>query len=78
MADFDNTNSGALFKNDDKQTDKHPDYTGSINVDGTEFWLNAWLKTSKKGTKFMSLSVRPKDAKAGKSKPADDDSDIPF
>lgn len=58
---YDNTNRGTLFRNDRKETDNHPDYNGSINVGGQEFWLNAWIKTSSKGTKFMSLSVKPKD-----------------
>lgn len=64
--EYDNTNSGALFRNDEKESDKHPDYRGSINVGGTEYWLSAWLKTSKKGAKFMSLSVTPKEG-AGKA-----------
>ena len=61
MANYDNTNSGALFKNDKKESEKHPDYRGSINVGGTDFWISAWLKTSQQGTKFMSLSVSPKE-----------------
>jgi hypothetical protein len=62
MADkkFDDTNHGALFKNTEKENPKHADYRGEINVNGEQFWLNAWLKTSKKGTKFLSLSVKPK------------------
>jgi hypothetical protein len=59
---YDNTNRGALFKNADKTDDKHADYRGEINVNGDEFWLNAWLKTSKKGAKYLSLSLKPKQA----------------
>ena len=56
-------NRGALFRNDNKQQDNHPDYKGSIIVNGVDFWISAWLKTSEKtGKKFMSLSVKPKDA----------------
>ena len=60
---------GSLFKNDSKQGDNSPDYKGSINVNGEEFWLNAWIKTSKKGTKFMSLSTKPKVEKPDRSRP---------
>ena len=76
---YDNTNTGALFKNKDKETDKHPDYNGQINVEGTEYWLAAWLKKSKAGQPYMSLAVKPKDQKAKPTtrKPADD-SEIPF
>jgi uncharacterized protein (DUF736 family) len=61
MSDYDNTNSGALFKNDRKVTPNQPDYRGDINVNGTDFWISAWLKESKKGTKFMSLAVTVKE-----------------
>ena len=63
MTTYDNTNRGALFKNDKRNhdDDSAPHYKGSVNIDGTEFWLSAWIKTSKAGDKYMSLSVRPKD-----------------
>lgn len=65
---YDNTNRGALFRNNRKEQDSHPDHTGSINVDGKEYYLNAWIKTSQSGNKFFSLSVKPKDEnQAGKS-----------
>ena len=61
MTDYDNTNRGALFRNDKAQSDKHPTHTGKINVDGRDYYLNAWVKDGKKG-KFFSLSVKPMDA----------------
>lgn len=83
MTEYDNTNSGALFRNDKKETENHPDYRGSLNVGGTDMWISAWLKTSKKGTKYMSLSVSPKvpsaDSKVNQGRETGDfNDDIPF
>ena len=66
MNQYDNTNRGSLFKNNRKENEKHADYNGSINVDGHDFWLNAWLKTDKNGNKYMSLSVKRKDGTAAR------------
>lgn len=55
-------NTGSLFKNDRKDKDTSPDYKGTVNIDGREMYIRAWLKTSKKGIKFMSLSFTPKQA----------------
>lgn len=78
--EFDNSNRGSLFKNDKKTTEQMPDYKGQINVNGEEFWLNAWLKTSKQGTKFMSLSISPKDRQVSEPtrKATQVDEDAPF
>jgi uncharacterized protein (DUF736 family) len=81
MSNYDNNNTGALFKAD-KQSDRHPDYNGSCEVNGVEMWLSAWIKTSKGGKKFMSLSFNPKEQQSA-PKPAqapanDFDDDIPF
>jgi hypothetical protein len=73
-------NSGVLFKNDKKEQEKHPDYKGSIMVDGNEYWLSAWIKEGKSG-KFMGLALSPKDGQppATKSTLSDlKDDDIPF
>ena len=58
--EYDNTNSGAIFVNDKKTTEKQPDRTGTLNVEGVEYWLSGWLKKDKSGNPFMSLSVKPK------------------
>ena len=60
MSQYDDTNRGALFKNDRKESDKHPDYKGPLNINGTDGWIAAWLKTDKNGKKYMSLSWEPK------------------
>lgn len=86
MTEYDNTNRGALFKNDRKESDKHPDYTGKLNVGGVDYWISAWIKEGKSG-KFMSLSVKEQDRKGdverAKAAPqsrgrSDLDDDIPF
>ena len=93
MKQFDNTNRGLLAKNDRKQSENHPDYTGSININGVEYWLSGWLKTGQNGRlagqKFFRLTIKPKDGLA-EPRPApkqqqvtetfsdDDIADIPF
>ncbi len=78
---FDNTNRGALFKNNRKESDTHPDYTGSLNVDGSEYFLNAWIKEGKNG-KFFSINIKPKTGSSQSVPPRRaveaDDSEIPF
>lgn len=83
--EFDNTDRGVLYRNENKTSDNHPDYSGSVNVAGADYWLSGWLKESKKdGKKFFSLSVKQKEkqnphAKPKQEKPMDDDlSDVPF
>jgi len=82
MSNYDNTNTGIIAKNNRKEKDSHPDITGSINVEGTEFFLNGWLKERKDGSgKFYSLTVKRKEAKPAAKpaqQPAFDESDVPF
>ena len=62
MTEYNNENRFTLFKNNRKEKDTHPDYNGTINVDGVEYYLNAWLKEGKNG-KFFSGSIKLKDEK---------------
>lgn len=66
---YDNTNSGALFKNDKDGKESRPDYKGTLNVNGTDYWISAWLKSSKAGSKYMSLSIQPKEARPDDRRP---------
>jgi hypothetical protein len=68
---FDKTNTGTLAKNPRKTQDTHPDIAGTINVEGREYWLNGWSRENKQdGSKFYSLSVKPKEARQEASAPA--------
>lgn len=90
MTEYRNENRGVLFNNKERKSkDTDPDYSGSINVNGIDFWLSGWIKESKEGKKFFSLSVKPKEQQARQvSQPTrqtrhvadvlDDGSDLPF
>lgn len=65
---YDNTNTGALFKAKEQKTPNHPGYSGTINADGVEYWLAAWVKEDKNGNKYFSLSLKPKEEKKPEAK----------
>jgi hypothetical protein len=74
--------SGALFKNNDRQKDTHPEYRGDILINGEEYWLSAWVKDGKNG-KFFSLAAKKKEERSGdtvKRNPGkqEEESDLPF
>jgi len=84
MSEYDNNNRGALFKNNKREHDKQPEYTGTVEVNHVEYYLSAWVKeSSNTGQKFFSLSFTPKDQAKKSSSPAeqppvDVNSEIPF
>ena len=53
--------TGSLFKNDRKESDTHPDYKGTALLSGVEHWMDAWINTTKDGSKYMSLKFKPKE-----------------
>jgi hypothetical protein len=59
MADYDNTNTFVLFKNDKDGNEARPDYTGTVELEGgKKLRLAAWVKTPKSGGEdFLSGRV---------------------
>ena len=64
--------SGVLFKNNKKETDKHPELTGNIVIGGEKYYLSAWSNTSKAGNKYIKLSA------TAEQKQKKQDDDLPF
>lgn len=72
-----NTSDGALFKNERRNSDKHPHATGQLTVMcphcevATEYWLSAWTNEAKSGAragqKYQSIKINPKDAQQGRA-----------
>lgn len=85
MAEYDNTNRGAIWKNDNKTEDKHPDFKGSLNVDGVEYWVSAWRRKegAKESSPALSFKIQPKEKPVATPAPAPNafdnfEDDIPF
>lgn len=69
---------GVLFAVQEKESDKHPDYTGSITIGGVACWLSGWRRESKKGVKYMSLAAKPKEQMRAPTPKKTDDFDDQF
>jgi uncharacterized protein (DUF736 family) len=55
---YDNRNSGAAFRKENSNP-KAPKWSGPLNVDGKDYEVSIWEKTSKAGNEFLSLKVAP-------------------
>ena len=77
--EYDNTNRGSIWKNEKKETEKHPDFTGSLNVDGVEYWVSAWKRKpdAKENAPALSFSIKRKEARQA-SKPVETEFDDPI
>lgn len=65
MSNYDNNDSGALFDNDRRTSDRHPNMRGSATVGGVEYWVSAWEKRSAGGKNYISLAFTAKDENGG-------------
>lgn len=78
---YDKTNTGAIWPNKNRKTDKHPSHTGSVNVDGVEYNVSGWVGDKTKNQPSLSFRLTKKEAKTEKEeKPFQkvDLNDVPF
>lgn len=82
MTDRDNT--GAIWKNEKRATDRHPHFTGQALIGGVEYWVSAWKREpdAKPNAPALRFSLMPKEQQKQESQkstpPLDFDDDIPF
>ena len=57
---YDNTNRGSIWGNKRKTTDAHPDFTGTLNVEGREYFFDAWKRKPGAAENAPSLTFKIK------------------
>ena len=57
MANYTKTGNIMLFKNGNKKEDKHPDYQGTLTMDGIEHKVSGWTRKDKNGNPFISAQT---------------------
>jgi len=82
---YDKTNRGGIWLNTEKKTDKHPDYKGSLNVEGNEYWISCWKRSEDGNRNAPLLAIAVTEKKERKAHQPRDaaldyvkDLDIPF
>ncbi len=82
MAFVQKPNTGAMFPNDKKETERHPDYKGDFNIDGVNYHISGYLVTSSLVFREASQQFQRPAHKAATQDarlPFDDyDDDMPF
>lgn len=64
-----------LGRNERKQQQNHPDFSGQCEMeDGKQYWISGWIKESgpqskTPGRKFFSLAFKPKDPPPKQAQP---------
>ena len=74
---YDNTNRFILGINPRKRGEKDPDRTGTINIEGVEYYLNGWIGKTAAGDPILTGSVKRKDGQQQKPAPQTHD-ESPF
>lgn len=77
---YDNNNKGAIWKNDRKEKETHPDFKGSATIDGVEYWVSAWRRgeDASPNSPALKFSVTPKDQMSAPQAAPAKSEDVPF
>jgi hypothetical protein len=82
MAYEQKNNTGSLFKNDKRTTDKQPHAKGRCVIEGVEYWVSAWTRERDNGEKWQSLSFtavgEDKKSPVARAEPKQRDESLPF
>lgn len=55
---MDRNNEGAIWGNQKKQKETHPDFTGNAVIDGVEYRVAAWKRSPNANPKAPSLKFK--------------------
>jgi len=73
---------GSFFRVEQKKNDNGPDYEGKLVLEGKEWRMAGWVKTSGAGKKWLSLKVEPprqaEPVRAPAGNAGQPDDDVPF
>lgn len=87
MSNYDNNMRGSIWKNDKKEKDTHPDFRGSAEVNGVEYWVSAWRRKegANPNSPALSFSFQAKEEQQQAQQPVHQapadklaDDDLPF
>ena len=69
MSDYQHKeNSGSALENKKKKSERSPDYTGKLNVEGVLFYISTWQSTVKGDMKRLGFAVERVEDKKWESK----------
>jgi len=70
-------NSGAAWYNKDRLTEKHPSYSGTINIEGILYFIDIWPRKTEDGRTWLSMAFKKKTKQLSEDAPKAAD-DVPL
>ena len=71
VTSYDDSDRGAIWKNERKERDTQPDFTGNAIIDGVDWWVSGWKREpgANPASPALRLSFRRKQPVAESSPP---------